>query len=157
MNINQYQQLQPVFKLEEFFDGKIKGYGLLEDWRGRMTRRFEVTIDASWQGNIGTLDEEFLFDDGERQHRVWTVTKHADGTYSGTAGDILNTASGAVAGPAAQWKYQMDLTVKGRTIRITFDDWMYLINKDVVINRSYLKKFGLTVAELTLVMQRQKP
>lgn len=155
MNLKNYQDTKPVFKLEEFFNGTIKGYGLIEDWKGKVTRRFDVTIIATWQGNNGTLDETFQYYDGDKQHRVWKIIKNSDGTYQGTAGDILGTAVGAVNGSAAQWKYQMDLTVKGSTVRITFDDWMYLMNDNVVINRSYLRKFGLTVAQLTLVMKKQ--
>ena len=54
-----------------------------------------------------------------------------------------------------RWAYQMDLDVGDNTYRITFDDWMFLMNDGVLINRSYLKKFGITVAELTLFMQKQ--
>ena len=54
-----------------------------------------------------------------------------------------------------RWAYQMDLPVGDNTFRITFDDWMFLMNDGVLVNRSYLKKFGFKVAELTLFMQKQ--
>jgi len=54
-----------------------------------------------------------------------------------------------------RWAYRMDLPVGDKTYRITFDDFMFLMNDGVLINRSYLKKFGFTVAELTLFMQKQ--
>jgi hypothetical protein len=31
------------------------------------------------------------------------------------------------------------------------------MNDGVLINRSYLKKFGITVTKLTIFMQKQKP
>jgi hypothetical protein len=49
----------------------------------------------------------------------------------------------------------MDLEVGDKTYRIKLDDWMWQMNDGVLINRSYLKKFGITVAELTLFMQKQ--
>ena len=48
----------------------------------------------------------------------------------------------------------MDIEVSGKTYKIHFDDWMWLMNDGILINRSYLKKFGFTVAELTLFMQK---
>ena len=47
----------------------------------------------------------------------------------------------------------MDLPVGDRTFRITFDDWMFRLNDGVLVNRSYLKKFGITFAELSLFMK----
>jgi hypothetical protein len=69
----------------------------------------------------------------------------------------LGTAKGETLGSAVRWNYVMDLDVDGSTYRIRFDDWMWAMNDGVVVNRSYLKKFGFTVAELTLFMQKQNP
>ena len=49
----------------------------------------------------------------------------------------------------------MKLEVGGTTYDVTFDDWMYAMNDGIVVNRSYLKKFGFRVAELSLFMQKQ--
>ena len=35
-----------------------------------------------------------------------------------------------------------------------FDDWMYLINEDVMLNRSVMKKFGVELGSVTLSMHR---
>jgi hypothetical protein len=48
----------------------------------------------------------------------------------------------------------MQLPVKDKTYHFKFDDWMWQLNDGIVINRSYIKKFGITVAELTLFMQK---
>ncbi|NDA64501.1 MAG: DUF3833 family protein, partial [Chitinophagia bacterium] len=100
--------------------------------------------------------ENFTYYDGTKQERVWTITKMPDGTYQGKAADIIDKASGETKGNAVRWAYEMNVPVKGDVYRIKFDDWMWLMNDGVVINRSYLKKFGFTVAELTLFMQKQK-
>ena len=113
-------------------------------------------MHGEWNGDTGVLREQFTFYDGEKQERVWNIKKMPDGTYQGTAGDILGTAKGKASGSAVQWKYEMDLPVGNTTYRITFDDWMFQMNGDVLVNRSYLKKFGFTVAELTIFMQKQK-
>ena len=153
--LDHYRDGQPVLELREYFTGPIKAWGVLQDRKGRVTRRFDVTMIGTWEGDIGTLEEDFRYYDGETQKRIWTIKRIDNNNYEGTAGDILGKAQGQVEGNAMRWAYQMDLDVGDKTYRITFDDWMFLMNDDVLINRSYLKKFGITMAELTLFMQKQ--
>ena len=150
-----YQQEQPALKLEEYFQGDIRAWGLIQDYRGRVVRRFDVQMQGTWEGDEGTLEEQFQFYDGEEQNRTWRIRKLADNRYEGRAGDIVGKASGVSSGNTMQWQYVMVLKVDGREWKITFDDWMFLFNNGVLINRSYLKKFGFTVAELSLFMQKQ--
>ena len=145
----------PVFDLEDYFNGPIRAWGLIQDWRGRVRARFDVDMVGRWQGDTGTLEEQFRYYDGKTQQRVWTITRVGPGRYEGRAGDILGTACGGIVDGNMQWAYRMDVPVGGRTFRLTFDDWMFAMHDGVAINRSYLKKFGITVAELTLFMQKQ--
>ena len=130
---------------------------MVQDWRGRVVNRFDIDMVGKWDGDTGTLTEHFVYYDGKKQERIWTIKKLADGKYVGTAADIIDKADGKVNGSAVQWKYTMDLPVGDTTYRLNFDDWMWQMNDGVLINRSYLKKFGITVAELSLFMQKQKP
>lgn len=155
--LDHYNGSEPKLDLQEYFTGPIKAWGIVQDRKGHVTRRFDVEMVGTWEGGVGTLDEVFEYYDGKTDKRVWTIKKVADGQYEGSAGDIIGKASGAVEGNAMRWAYQMDLDVGDNTYRITFDDWMFLMNDGVLINRSYLKKFGITVAELTLFMQKQDP
>lgn len=156
-SLDQYESSKPNLDLEEYFTGPIKAWGLIQDRSGNVIRRFDVTMVGSWENNTGTLEEDFEYYDGEAQKRIWTITKINNQSYEGRADDILDKATGQVKGNAMRWAYKMDLPVGGKTYRITFDDWMYLMNDGVLINRSYLKKFGITMAELTLFMQKQEP
>lgn len=152
-----YKETTPKADIKEYFNGPIKAWGIVQDWRGRVVTRFDVEMLGTWQGDTGTLREDFTYYDGKKQERVWTIKKLADGSYEGTAPDILDKATGATSGSAARWNYVMDLPVDGTTYRIRFDDWMWVMNDGVLVNRSYLKKFGITVSELTIFMQKQKP
>lgn len=154
--IESYQGTSPAFDLKTYFNGPIKAWGVVQDRSGKVIQRFDVDMNGSWEGDTGTLKEHFRYYDGKIQERTWTIKKVAEGQYEGTAGDIIGTAGGTVAGSAMRWAYQMDLPVGETTYRITFDDWMFNMNDGVLINRSYLKKFGFTVAELTLFMQKQE-
>ncbi|MDB2415455.1 DUF3833 domain-containing protein [Rickettsiales bacterium] len=154
-NLEYYKNSTPKADIKEYFNGKIKAWGLVQDWRGRVTTRFDVDMVGSWKGDIGTLEEDFRYYDGKVQKRIWTITKNDDGTYQGTASDIVGKATGSTQGSAVNWAYVMDIPVDGKTYRLKLDDWMWQMNDGVLINRSYLKKFGITVAELTLFMQKQ--
>jgi hypothetical protein len=156
-NLAYYKQDAPPLDLKDYFTGPIKAWGLVQDRKGQVTRRFDVVMHGSWEGDVGTLEEHFNYYDGETDKRVWTITKISADRYEGKAGDIIGKADGEVAGNTMRWAYVMDLPVGDTTYKITFDDWMFLMNDGVLINRSYLKKFGVTVAELTLFMQKQTP
>ena len=156
-SLEEYKDTTPKADIQEYFNGPIKAWGIIQDRSGRVTRRFDIDMVGKWDGDTGTLTEHFSYYDGKKQERVWTIKKLSDGGYEGTAADILDKATGRAEGSAVRWHYVMDLPVDDTTYRIKFDDWMWVMNDGVLINRSYLKKFGITVSELTIFMQKQKP
>lgn len=156
-SLEYYQDTTPKADIKAYFNGPIKAWGIVQDWRGRVVNRFDIDMVGKWNGDTGTLTEKFTYYDGKKQERIWTIKKLADGRYEGTASDILDKATGQTNGNAARWNYVMDLPVGDTSYRIRFDDWMWQMNDGVLINRSYLKKFGITVSELTIFMQKQKP
>lgn len=146
---------EPKLEIQQYFNGPIQAWGIVQDWRGNVTRRFDIKLIGSWEGDVGKLEEDFSYYDGETQRRVWTIHKIADNQYEGTASDIKGKARGKSSGHAVQWQYQMHLPVDDTTYLITFDDWMFLMNDGVLMNRSYLRKFGIKVAELTIFMKKE--
>lgn len=154
VRVTDYADQQPRLQLEEFFDGQLQAYGVVKDWRGRVIRKFSADIEASWTQQVGTLDEEFLFDDGEEQTRVWTLTPTADNQYTGTAGDVVGTGQVRVAGNAAFLDYVLRVPYGDSSIDLRIDDRMYLVSSDLLINESAMRKFGFKVGEILLVIQR---
>ena len=154
-NLDYYEDTTPKADIKEYFNGPIQAWGIVQDWRGRVTRRFDVDMVGEWHGDVGTLTEHFEYYDGEKQQRVWTIKKLANGSFEGTASDIIGKADGKTSGSAVQWFYVMDLPVGDTTYHIKFDDRMWVMNDGVLINRSYLKKFGIKVAELTIFMKKK--
>lgn len=151
-----YADMKPAFKLEEYFDGTVKAWGIVQDFSGNVVNRFDVTIKGTRDGDRLTLDELFTYyDDGRTERRVWEIIRIDGLRYEGTAGDIVGVAQGRVYGNALRWTYRMDVPVEDTTYRLTFDDWIWAMNDGVIVNRSYLMKFGITVAEVTIFMQRQ--
>lgn len=149
-----YQDTQPQLKLEEFFNGKLTAYGMVQDRGGRVLRRFTVDMTGSWDNNQGTLDEWFTYDDGEQQRRIWHLEKIAEGKYIGNADDVASPADGEINGYALNWQYSLNIKVDEENWVIDFDDWMYLINDKRLINRAEMSKWGFRVGEVTLWIEK---
>jgi hypothetical protein len=153
-NLEHYADTSPALDLKDFFNGELMVYGMLQNRSGIMTRRFTATIDASWEGDQGTLVEEFQFDDGEIQYRTWMLTDLGDNNYQGVAGDVVGEAEGSIVGSVFQWQYQLDVPYGDDSIVLSLDDWLYLIDENHLINKTKLTKFGFRVGELTLVIEK---
>ena len=152
-SLDDYRDEQPSLELDQFFDGRLVAYGMVQDFSGKVTRRFRADISAQWQEEKGTLDERFFFSDGEQQSRCWTIVKQGN-RYRGTAGDIVGEALGEVQGNTLNWRYTLQVPVNGRVWNIALDDWLYLIDENNLINRTRMKKFGLPVGQLTLHIRK---
>ena len=148
--IQDYSAEVPVLELSEYFNGTLDAYGLFTDRSGKVVKRFSVVMVCSWQGNAGTLDETFSYADGSTQRRVWRLTRQADGRYTGQADDVVGTAEGQQSGNAFHWAYTLALPVDGRVIDVQFDDWMYLMNGKVMLNKAAMGKWGVHLGDVTL-------
>jgi hypothetical protein len=150
-----YLENSPEFQLERFFAGEVKAFGIVQDRSGNLLQQFEADIIGSVEDGVLTLEETFTYSLGEGvEERVWTITKEGENSYSGSAGDILS-AAGTAYGNAMFWGYEMDLPVGDDTYRVTFEDWIWAVDDQRIFNRSYIKKFGLVFAEVTIFMEKR--
>ncbi len=154
-DVNTYQAERPRLKLEEYFNGKLDAWGMFQKRDGTVVKRFKVIIDARWEGDHGVLDEHFVYSDGSTQQRVWQITNTGDGTYNGKADDVVGIAQGRVAGNSLHWTYTLRLPIDDDVYDVQFDDWMYLQEDGVMLNRSVMKKFGFRLGEVTLFFKRR--
>ena len=122
-----------------------KAWGMFHDRFGNLKRTFKVDITGTLESDILTLDEKFLYDDGEKDSRVWTIKILGNNQYSGTASDVVGEAKGISEGNALNWKYKLNLKVGDSTILVDFDDWMFLQDRNILMNRAEVKKWGLNI------------
>ena len=149
-----YARETPRLELRSYFNGPLTAHGLFTDRSGKVVKRFTVVMDGSWQGNQGVLDEDFTYSDGKKERRVWRLTDHGNGRYSGRADDVVGEAIGLAAGNALNWRYTLALPVDGRIWEVQFDDWMYLMDERVMLNKAVMSKFGVTLGEVTLAFTK---
>ncbi|MCB1846327.1 MAG: DUF3833 domain-containing protein [Halieaceae bacterium] len=156
VSVATYSDNKPVLVAEDFFDGRLTAHGVVKNRSGEVIRYFNADIEAYWRDGIGTLEEDFVFDDGERQRRVWTLTPDGEGGYHGTAGDVVGAGKVTVAGNAMFLDYVLRIPWGDDTLDLHIDDRMYLVNPDVLINESRMLKFGVRVGEILLVIERRR-
>jgi len=154
MKVTDFERTMPRLLIEKYFAGSTRAWGLFEDRFGNVRRQFVVDIEGEWNGRVLTLDEHFLYDDGERDRRVWKIEKTGDHTYKGTAGDVIGQATGASYGNALNWQYDMDLKVGDGSWRVAFDDWMFLQSDGVLLNRATVTKLGFEIGTVTLAFRK---
>lgn len=147
----------PSMLLEEVLTGRTYAYAVFERG-GVLDRRFWVEAVGEWDGDALTLEEYFLYDDGRTDERTWTFRKTSETTYVGTAGDVIGQADVEVFGDAAYFNYRVDLQmVDGSAVEVTFQDRLYRVSEDTIINRATVKKFGLVVGQVTVVFFKDRP
>ena len=152
---SQYVAEKPVLDLQQYFNGTLDAHGMFQDRSGKVIKRFTVLITCSWKGDTGTFDEDFTYSDGTRQKRVWTLKKIGPNQYTGSAADVIGEAEGIVAGNALRWKYVLALPVDGKIVNVNFEDWMYLMDQRVMLNRASVSKYGFHVGDVTLSFNKR--
>lgn len=146
--------------LEEFFDGELVAYGQFQDILGTVRRSFVVTIDGDWDGERLRLVEDFAYEDGSTEQRVWTLTKTGPDSWTGTAPGVIGEATGQEQDNRFNWTYEIDLPIPSatgetETLRVSFDDWMWLLSEDRLLNLAYVKRFGLDIGVVTISFEKQ--
>lgn len=143
----------PEFDLRRHLSGPMLCEGVIYGPSGRVTSRFVAGMEASWQGNRGTVTEEFRYDSGARQNRKWWLTLGSDGTIRAEAADLVGEGSGRQVGSGVVLNYRIRLPedAGGHVLAVT--DWMYLVENGTIVNRSQFRKYGIKVAELVATIR----
>jgi len=148
-----YAGTGPQFDLKTHLSGEILSEGLIFGPNGKMTNSFVAKMVGTWDGDTGTLSEEFTYSNGKTQSRKWYLTLGPNNTFTATADDLVGEAQGVVSGSTVRLRYEIILPEDsgGHTLQAT--DWMYLTADGVIMNKSEMRKFGLKVAELVATMR----
>ncbi|MGC4367384.1 DUF3833 domain-containing protein [Hydrogenophaga sp. R2] len=155
--IGQYAAEKPVLDLRQYFNGTLDAYGIFTDRSGAVVKRFTVVMRCTWNGDEGVLDEDFIYSDGTTQKRIWRLKHLGNGRYVGRADDVVGEAIGETKGNAFRWGYTLALPVDGKVWEVQFDDWMYLMDDRVMLNKAEMSKFGIRLGEVTLSFVKRAP
>jgi hypothetical protein len=154
LEVADYADMTPVLDPVTFFDGRLSAHGVVKNRAGKVIRSFNADIEASWQEGVGTLVEDFVFDDGEIQQRIWTLSPDGSGAFIGTANDVIGQGRLQAAGNSLFLDYVLRVPYRDGTVDLRVDDRMYLVSPEVLVNESRMSKFGWQVGSILLVIQR---
>lgn len=144
----------PPLEIERYFVGRTEAFGVFIDRFGRLRRRFEVVIEGSWDGRELLMVEDFVYDSGETERRNWRIRKTGTDAYEGEAEGVIGAAFGRQLGSAVNWRYRFALRVGGRVLNVAFDDWLFAMSDEVVINRARVRKYGFLLGDVILSFRR---
>ena len=149
-----FKDQKPRLIIEDYLSGNVKAWGILQNRSGKVTRQFTANLNGKWNGEQLILDEKFNWSDGEIQTRQWKINKIDEHNYEGIADDVVGKAKGYSYGPTFKFEYVLLVPVKGREIKITFDDWIFKQDDKIAINTATVTKFGFKVGELTVFFSK---
>ncbi|MEJ7746777.1 MAG: DUF3833 family protein [Luteimonas sp.] len=145
----------PAFDPIAYFEGPTHAWGVLESRDGTPKSRFRADLVGRRDAGALVLTQDFTFEDGRRQQRIWRFHRVDAHRYDATADGVIGVATGHVHGNAFRWEYTLQLTPGNPLTRVRMHHWMYLAGDGAtLINRVTIRKFGLQVGGTTEYFQR---
>lgn len=156
MDIEQFKDRQPRFVPEEYFLGELTGQGMFINRSGSLVREFTLDLEGTLgdDGNL-RLAEVLRWKDGTVENRVYSFTKLSEGRYRAEAEGLVGAATIEAQGNALHWRYTLEVRGAQRSWVLDFDDWMFLTDSGVMLNRAKAYKWGIFVGEVIISMSRQ--
>ena len=149
MAIDDFKGTTSAFLPEEFFDGRLEGWAVLESLVGGLQKRATITAEGRWDEEkqaVGFV-ETYRFDDGHEDTLQWTIHRLGPGQYKGAEARLDGEATGEQAGCAFHWRYTRETPqADGKTAKLNFDDWFYRIDERACIVRGSAGRAGLPFA-----------
>lgn len=155
LTTEEYADRTPKLDIRQYLNGPLEAWGIIYDMSGKADTQFHVTMNGSWEGNKGKLEEHFIFNNGRKDERVWTIEFTDEHHFTASAHDVIGEAKGSQHGNAVNMRYVLNAKREsGSTIELSMDDWLYLMDDKTLINRTKMRKFGLTVGELVITFRK---
>jgi len=140
----------PRFEPDKFFAGPTRSWGVMESRSGKPKSRFRTEMMGVRDGQDLVITQDFTFEDGRQQQRVWRLRRIDDHRYEATANDVVGVSVGQAYGNTFHWKYTVALRPRNRLANVHFELWMYLAaDGETMINRVVIRKLGIILAETT--------
>lgn len=157
MNISDFADTAPTYRPENFLNGRLEGWGILERLTGGLQQRFTVQATGVWRPGDGALDftETWRFDDGHVDTLNWRILPTGDGGYVGEEDRLEGQAEGESAGCAFHWRYTREVPQKdGSKTKLNFKDWFFRIDERVTMVKGTAGRLGVPFATAHVCYRR---
>ncbi|MDB5271061.1 MAG: hypothetical protein JWP58_4101 [Hymenobacter sp.] len=133
-----------------FFGGHTHSTGVIESPSGQPAERITTQTAGVLANGTLRMEQDLHSEDSKPTHRTFTFNiidaHHVDATGS----DIAGTAHGKLYGNYFTWSFRLKVADKGPIHRVSMTQHMYLMpDGKTLIIRSIIRKFGITVKEIT--------
>ncbi|SDT98226.1 DUF3833 family protein [Stappia sp. ES.058] len=142
--------------LEEYFRGRTVGNGVFESGIAGVRRDFRVVTHGTWNPRTFTLRlrEDFRYDDGERDTKVWFFQKVAENRYIGTRSDVLNPVTITTGGSQISFDYAANVETGDGPVAVRFFDTLTLVDRRTLRNTADVMKYGLVIGTVDLTFKK---
>lgn len=156
MKPQSFEETTPRFILENYFSGHTRGYGMFYDRFGHVQLNFTADLEGKWESGVLTLNETLKYEDGREFHRTYKITKVNENLYNVECPDLIGKATIESYGNTLKWTYNLRQLIGSSYWVLSFDDWMFLKDDGVVLNRAYAKKFGVRIGEVFISIRKME-
>lgn len=149
------EALSQVFRPEQFFIGRTRGWGVVRDIAGR-TRRCRVVTEGRLNDTYQALhfDETFEFEDGEVDEWRWAMTRGRDGRYVAAE----HRAGAGIVGRHDKGDYVLTfrrpLKPEGGLLTPSYRTRFTLVSQTIALKRVTVSLLGVPVGRLTAFHER---
>jgi hypothetical protein len=142
-----------LFDPEAFFIGRTIGGGEIRAPGGRLLKRCVIETEGHrGPGDRGmAFDETFSFDDGSTDVLHWMLSG-GRGEFHASEPSMIGTPKIDLDGPT--WRIRFKRLGGPMGLSLSYDATFTWVASDMVIKRTDLKLFGVTVARLTAFHRR---
>ncbi len=144
-----------TFTFEDYFQGRTVAFGKFSAING-VKRTFRVDLNGIWDGKTLKLIEDFAYDDGVKERKIWYFTKTAPGRYVGRRDDVKGVANVRIRGNTARYGYRLYLDAENKSNLVRFRDKMVLKKDGTVVNTATVFKYLFPVGRVTVNFARAK-
>ena len=139
----------------KFFIGKTTSDGVIENPAGKPTARIKTETEGTLKDGIISIEQNLYPGGGKKNHRSWQLRQKDEHHVDATANDIDGTAHGLLYGNNFSWTFRLKLPQRKfiRHLRMSQNIYLMPDGKSMII-RSVLRKFGITVVQITEEFQK---
>lgn len=151
----QYAKTQtPKFNIKDFFRGKIIASGIIQNWRGEVTKTFTAKVTSHWNDNNVIITQNITFNNASTLNRKIQMTLINDNSLLIDGIDIDGTGTGKQSGNAVSFSYNLLIPYMKREVSLSTTEWLYMLPDNSVIANISLRKFGIKVGEVIIYMKK---
>ena len=139
----------------KFFIGKTTSDGVIENPAGKPTACIKTETEGTFKDGIIYIEQDLYPEGGKKNHRSWQLHQIDEHHVDATANDIDGIAHGLLYGNNFSWTFRLKLPQRKFIRHLRMSQNMYLMpdGKSMII-RSVLRKFGITVVQITEEFQK---